>query len=70
MGLQNQETCNEELFCYTEIHYAQYFLLNHSISLHFLFLVFHLGNDSGIFEFLTKFPFAKCIHSYQGVMPI
>ena len=41
---------------------AQNFLQNQSISLHFLFLVCHLGKIIGIFEFLKQFPFEKCIH--------
>ena len=65
MGLENKGTCNERLFCYTEVESAEYhypFYLNISQCLCIFYSKFViLEKISSIFEFLTKFPFEKCI---------
>ena len=65
MGLQNEGTCNERLFCYTEVQSAEYhypFYLNISQCLCIFYFKFAIWEKiSSIFEFLIKFPFEKCI---------
>ena len=65
MGLQNKGTCNERLFCYTEVQSAEYhypFYVNISQCLCIPYFKFVIREKiSSIFEFLTKFPFEKCI---------
>ena len=64
MGLQDKGTCNERLFCYTEVQSAEYrypLYLNISQCLcifYFKFVIYE--NISSIFEFLIKFPLEKC----------
>ena len=59
-GLQNKGTCDELLFCYTEVQSAEYhypFYLNISQCLCKFYFKFVVKEKiSSIFEFLTKFP--------------
>ena len=64
MGLQNKGICNERLFCYTEVQSAEYhypFYLNIIIVSAFSISSLSSRRTLSIFEFLTKFPFEKCI---------
>ena len=65
MGLQNKGTCNEPVFCYTEVRSAEYhypFYPNISQYLCIFYFKFVIKEKiSSVFEFLTKFPFEKCI---------
>ena len=65
MGLQNKGTCNERLFCYTEVQSAENhypFYLNISQCLRIFYFKFVIYEKiSSIFEVITKFPCEKCI---------
>ena len=73
MGLQNKGTCNERLFCYTEVQSAEYhypFYLN--ISQVSAFSILSLSSRRKLVAFLNSslnFPL-KNVYFYQGMTPI
>ena len=68
MGLQNKGTCNERLFCYTEVQSAEYhpFYLNISLNVS-AFSILSLSSRRKLVAYLNSS--LKNVYFYQGMTP-